>query len=57
MKPLLNGDEVMSLLSLPPGPKVGEVLDFLLDQQVEGAIGTREEAIEALRERFGQSTA
>jgi len=57
MKPLLNGDEVMSLLSLPPGPKVGEVLAFLLDQQVEGAISTREEAIEAVRERFGQPTA
>jgi len=57
MKPLLNGDDVMSLLSLPPGPKVGEALAFLLDQQIEGAISTREEAIEAVRERFERPTA
>jgi putative nucleotidyltransferase with HDIG domain len=53
MKPLLSGNEVMSLLSLPPGPKVGEVLQFLLDRQIEGNINTREEAREAVRREFG----
>jgi poly(A) polymerase len=53
MKPLLNGDEVMELLGLAPGPKVGEVLSFLLDEQLEGRITTREEATEAARGRFG----
>jgi len=52
MKPLLNGDEVMALLGLEPGPKVGEALDYLLDRQIDGEITSREEAIEALRSRF-----
>ncbi len=53
MRPLLDGNEVMDLLGLEPGPRVGEVLDFLLDQQIEGTITTREEAVAAVRERFG----
>ena len=53
MKPLLNGNEIMSLLHLPPGPRVGEALQFLLDQQIEGNITTREEAEEAVRREFG----
>lgn len=52
MKPLLNGREVMALLGIEPGPRVGEVLQFLLDQQVEGKIRTRAEAEEAVRGRF-----
>ncbi len=54
MKPLLNGEEVMELLGIGPGPRVGEVLEFLLDQQIEGTITTREEAVAAVRERFGR---
>jgi poly(A) polymerase len=53
MKPLLTGDEVMAMLGLEPGPRVGEVLDFLLDEQIEDRITTREEAEAAVRERFG----
>ena len=53
MKPLLNGDEVMELLGLEPGPRVGEVLQFLLDQQLDGAITTREEAAASIRAQFG----
>ena len=54
MKPLLNGDEVMELLGIAPGPQVGEVLDFLLDEQIEGRITTKEGAVEAVRGRYGQ---
>jgi poly(A) polymerase len=53
MKPLLSGDEVMELLGIGPGPKVGEVLAFLLDEQIEGRITTKEEAVEAVRGKFG----
>jgi len=53
MKPMLDGIEVMAMLGLSPGPKVGEVLQFLLDQQIEGTISTREEAEEAVRRKFG----
>jgi poly(A) polymerase len=53
MRPLLNGDEVMELLGIGPGPGVGEVLHFLLEEQLEGRVETREEAVEAVRGRFG----
>jgi len=53
MKPLLSGDEVMELLRIEPGPKVGEILGFLLDEQIEGKIATRAEAIDAVERRFG----
>jgi poly(A) polymerase len=53
MKPLLSGDEVMELLGLEPGPRVGEILDFLLEEQIEGRIATREEAEAAVRDKFG----
>ena len=49
---LAREEEVMELLGIGPGPRVGEVLDFLLDQQIEGAITTREEALAVVRERF-----
>jgi poly(A) polymerase len=56
MQPLLDGNEIMKLLGLEPGPRVGEVLDYLLDEQIEGRITTREEAIAAVRQHFPQTT-
>jgi poly(A) polymerase len=52
-KPVLNGDEVMELLGLQPGPKVGDVLDSLLEEQIEGRIITREQAVAYVRQRYG----
>ncbi len=43
-RPLLSGEEVMALLGLPPGPKVGEALRALLEAQAEGRVKTPEEA-------------
>jgi len=55
MKPLLDGHEVMALLGIGPGPRVGEVLGFLLDHQIDGNITTREEAIALVRHQFGSN--
>ncbi len=52
MKPLLSGDEVMELLGIGPGPRVGEALQFLLDQQIDGNIVTRDEAVAAVLAQF-----
>ena len=49
IKPLLNGHRVMEILGIEPGPKVGQVLEMLIDAQLEGAITTPEEAEEWLR--------
>jgi len=50
--PLINGQDVMAL-GYSPGPKVGQILDFLRQKQVEGDIKDREEALRMLKEEFG----
>ena len=47
---LINGHDVMAL-GYPPGPKVGEILNFIRGKQVEGEIETREEALNLLKEK------
>lgn len=47
--PLLDGGEVMALLGLPPGPRVGEALRFVAESRAVGDLETREEAVAALR--------
>ncbi|MCU1348472.1 MAG: polyA polymerase family protein, partial [Acidobacteria bacterium] len=42
--PLLTGDEIASLLSIDPGPRIGAVKRALVEAQVRGEIATREEA-------------
>ncbi len=46
---LLNGRDVMRLLDIPPGPRVGELLEMLREAQVAGEITTREQAEAFLR--------
>jgi poly(A) polymerase len=43
-RPLLTGDDVMSILGLRPGPRIGEILRWLTTLQVEGRVTTRAEA-------------
>ncbi|MBM4305607.1 MAG: CCA tRNA nucleotidyltransferase, partial [Deltaproteobacteria bacterium] len=48
---LVTGHDVMAL-GYPSGPKVGEILNFIREKQIEGEIRTREAAIELLKERY-----
>jgi len=48
---LITGHDVMAL-GYSSGPRVGEILTFIREKQVEGEIRTREEALEALKEKF-----
>jgi poly(A) polymerase len=50
--PLISGHDVMAL-GYPSGPKVGQILNFIHEKQVEGEIKTRQDALEILRSRFG----
>ena len=52
-KPFLDGREVMRLLNLEPGPKVGEALAALLEAQAIGEVQSRAEAESFLRGVFG----
>lgn len=50
IRPEINGDEVMELLSIPPSQVVGQALDFLLEIRLEEGLIGRENAIERLNE-------
>ena len=50
--PLITGLDVMAL-GYRSGPRVGQVLNFVRQKQVEGEIETRDEALKMLRDEFG----
>jgi poly(A) polymerase len=47
--PLLTGQDVMTLLNLTPGPRVGEALAFVREAEAVGDVANREEAEVLLR--------
>jgi poly(A) polymerase len=49
--PFITGHDVMAL-GYSSGPRVGQILNFIRQRQVEGEIKNREEALRILRERF-----
>ena len=49
--PLVTGHDVMAL-GYSSGPRVGQILNFVRQRQVEGEIKTREEALRILEEKF-----
>lgn len=42
---ILNGHEIMKILNIGPGPKVGKLLEELREAQATGEISTREQAV------------
>lgn len=52
--PLLDGREVMALLGLPEGPRVGEAMRFLREAQAVGDVADRDGAVAAL-ERYAEA--
>lgn len=48
-KPLLSGEEVMQALQLKASPRVGEILQEILEKQLAHELSTREEALEWLQ--------
>ncbi|MGN6473878.1 MAG: CCA tRNA nucleotidyltransferase [Mycobacteriales bacterium] len=50
IRPDLDGNEIMAVLDLAPGPLVGEAYRYLLELRIQRGPMTQEEAIDALRE-------
>lgn len=50
--PLLNGHQVMIEFALPPGPRVGELLEALREAQAVGEVNTQDQAWQWLRDRM-----
>jgi poly(A) polymerase len=49
-RPLLRGDELASDLGIPEGPRLGKLLEGLLEAQYAGEISTRDHALTYARE-------
>ncbi len=52
-RPLLRGDELASDLGIPEGPRLGELLEELLEAQYAREISTRDDALAYAREHAG----
>jgi poly(A) polymerase len=50
-EPLITGEDLIAL-GYAPGPRFKEILSAIEDQQLEGTLGSRESAIQFVRERF-----
>jgi len=48
-KPKLNGDEIMKLTGLKPGPRIQELLHALREAQIEGEVTNKKEAKEFVK--------
>jgi len=53
--PLLRGDDLMAL-GYPPGPIFKQILQTVEDAQLDGKIGSREEALQLVAEQFPRRT-
>lgn len=51
---LLNGNDLMSELKVPPGRALGELLELVKEEQAAGQIATREEALDFVRTQLGK---
>lgn len=49
---LLDGNELMKELGIPPGPVVGRLLELIRENQAAGKIETREQAVAFAREEY-----
>jgi len=49
--PLITGDDLIAL-GMKPGPKFGEILEAVETRQLEGALKSREEALDWLKQKY-----
>lgn len=52
-KSILDGDEVMKILKIKPSSKVGEILDLLREEQLNGRVKTKAQALEFIKLEIG----
>jgi tRNA nucleotidyltransferase/poly(A) polymerase len=52
LKPILNGNEIMSVLNVKPGPHMKEMMEFVKELRDENPNISKEEAIQSLKDKF-----
>lgn len=50
MRPPVNGHDVMEFLGIEPGPRVGEIMEILLEKRIEDGPYSKEEALAIAKE-------
>ncbi len=50
MRPPVNGHDVMEFLGIEPGPRVGEIMEILLEKRIEDGPFSKEEALAIAKE-------
>ena len=53
--PLVRGDDLIAF-GLKPGPKFGEILEAVETRQLEGKLGTRDEALDWVKAHYSLGT-
>lgn len=56
-KGLINGNDVMGLLRIGPGPEVGKILNLVNESYVAGEVATRDAAMKMVNEFRGENNA
>ena len=51
--PLVNGNDIMQELGLPPGQQIGLILEVIREAQASGEVNTKEEALALARSVIG----
>lgn len=51
-EPLLSGDDIMNVLKIEPGEKIGEIVDALEEKQLSGELTSCEDAVEWVEENY-----
>ena len=51
-RPLIDGHDIMDVFSLEPGPAVGAMLETVREAQAAGEVGSKEDALELVREKL-----
>ena len=51
-RPLIDGHDIIDVFSLEPGPAVGAMLETVREAQAAGEVGSKEEALELVREKL-----
>ncbi len=51
-KPLLNGDEIMVAFKLKPGPKIGQLLALLREEQLAGRLTSKKAGLKFLKDKI-----
>lgn len=50
---LIDGNDVIEVLRINPGPDIGQIIESVREGQVLGELATRDQALEFIKHRFG----